>query len=225
METILDKYDLFIFDLDDTLVATEKYHYKAWINVLKNKIDVNFSITFDFFCEKFHSKDPESIKKYLMNELNLENFEDLINEKKNIYLSLLEENREFLRLMEGVEDFLNLIINNNKKFVIVSNSFKSNIDFFITKFPILGYSSKNYFREMFQYKKPNPECYLKVVSDFPNKKMIGFEDSITGIEALTKVKNITPIFINTPNYFYYNYIINNYQELITISNFMELKFN
>jgi transketolase len=222
MKNIINSYDLFIFDLDDTLVATEKYHYKAWMKVLKNKIDVNFSISFEYFCEKFHSKDPESIKKYLINQLNLENLEELIIEKKNTYLNLLEENKDFLKLIDGAEEFLKLIIKNNKKFVIVSNSFKCNIDFFMEIFPILSYSSKNYYREMFQNKKPNPECYLKVVNDFPNVRMIGFEDSITGIEALTKVKNITPIFINTPNYIYYHFIINNYHELVTIQNFKEL---
>ena len=222
MNNIIQNYDLFIFDLDDTLVATEKYHYRAWMNVLKRKIDINFSISFEYFCEKFHSKDPESIKKYLINQLNLENYEELINDKKNTYLNILEENKVYLKLIDGAEDFLKLIINNNKKFVIVSNSFKSNIDFFTQLFPILANSSKNYYREMFKNKKPNPECYLTVVNDFINYRMIGFEDSITGIEALTKVKSITPIFINTPNYIYYNFIVNNYHDLVTIKSYKEL---
>jgi len=27
----INDYDIFVFDLDDTLVKSEKYHYKAWI--------------------------------------------------------------------------------------------------------------------------------------------------------------------------------------------------
>jgi len=222
MKNIIEYYDIFIFDLDDTLVATEKYHYKAWMTVLKKRIDKNFSISFEYFCEKFHSKDPDSIKKYLINQLNLENYEQIIIDKKNTYLNILEQYRDDLKLIDGTENFLNLIIKNNKKFVIVSNSFKSNIDFFTELFPILANSSKNYYREMFTNKKPNPECYLFVVDDFPDCRRIGFEDSITGIEALTKVKSITPIFINTPSYIYYNFIINNYQDLVTIKSYREL---
>jgi beta-phosphoglucomutase-like phosphatase (HAD superfamily) len=35
MNNIFNKFDLFIFDLDDTLIQTEKYHYKAWLKTLK----------------------------------------------------------------------------------------------------------------------------------------------------------------------------------------------
>jgi len=222
MNNIIKEYDLFIFELDDTIITTENYHYSAWLKVLKNRIDINFSISFEYFCEKFHSKDPESIKKYIINQLNLENYDDIVIEKQNTYLNILEENINNLKLIDGLEDFLKLILKYDKKFVIVSNSFKSSIDFFINKFPILQKSSKNYYREMFSFKKPNPECYLKVIDDFPNTRKIGFEDSITGIEALVKSKLITSVFINTPKYIHYNYIINNYQNIIPITDYSEL---
>ena len=222
MNNIIKEYDLFIFELDDTIIKTEYYHYSAWLKVLKNKIDSNFSISFEYFCEKFHSKDPDSIKKYIVNKLNLENYDDIVLEKQKIYLSILNENRDNLKLMDGLENFLKLILKYNKEFVIVSNSFKSSIDFFLNHFPLLNKSSKNYYREMFINKKPNPECYLKVLNDFPNTKKIGFEDSITGIEALVKSELITVVFINSPKYIHYNYIINNYHNIITISDYSEL---
>ena len=222
MNNIIKEYDLFIFELDDTIIKTEYYHYSAWLKVLKNKIDSNFSISFEYFCEKFHSKDPDSIKKYIVNKLNLENYDDIVLEKQKIYLSILNENRDNLKLMDGLENFLKLILKYNKEFVIVSNSFKSSIDFFLNHFPLLNKSSKNYYREMFINKKPNPECYLKVLNDFPNTKKIGFEDSITGIESLVKSELITVVFINSPKYIHYNYIINNYHNIITISDYSEL---
>jgi hypothetical protein len=49
-----------------------------------------------------------------------------------------------------------------------------------------------------------------VVQDFPNLRMIGFEDSITGIHSITQVPNIKTYFINTPDYYHYNYIIETY---------------
>jgi transketolase len=222
MNNVIKEYDLFIFDLDDTIIKTEHYHYNAWLKVLKNKVDINFSISFEYFCEKFHSKDPESIKKYIVNQLNLENYNDIVIEKQNTYLNILNENINKLKLIDGLEDFLKLILKYNKKFIIVSNSFKSSIDFFLDNFPILKESSKIYYREMFTNKKPNPECYLKVINDFPNTKKIGFEDSITGIEALVKSKLITSVFINTPKYIHYNYIINNYPNIIPITDYSEL---
>jgi hypothetical protein len=72
---------------------------------------------------------------------------------------------------------------------------------------------------MFTCRKPNPECYLRVVSDFPNDRKIGFEDSITGIHAMTLVKEIDPIFINIPSYYYYDYIIKSYPKILVIENY------
>jgi len=222
MISIINKYDLFIFDLDDTLINTENYHYDAWIKTLKNNINNDFSITHDYFFSKFHTINKDGIKNYLTNELYLDDPNKVISEKNNIYIKLIQKESQNIKMVDGAEDLLELIISNNKKFVIVSNSLKSNIDFYSDLFPILKHSSKNYYREMFQNKKPNPECYLSVINDFPNERMIGFEDSITGIEALTQVKEITHVFINSPKYIHYDYIINNYNSITIIKNYFEL---
>lgn len=220
MYDIINNYDLFIFDLDDTLVKTEKLHYTCWSKVLQNKLGKSFNIDYGYFCSKFHSNQKDSIKNYLENELNINNYMDLINQKNIMYLDLLEQEKENLSLIDGCEELLLKIIQHNKQFVIVSNSLKSNIDFFSNLFPILKLSSKNYYREMFTNKKPNPECYLKVLSDFSHiKNIIGFEDSITGIQAMTSVPKIQTVFINTSDYYHYNYIINNYENLLLINDY------
>lgn len=221
MINIVKEYDLFVFDLDDTLIKTEYYHYNAWLKTLKNRLNRDFDLTFNFFISKFHSKDKDSINNYISNELGLEDLDSIIKEKADTYLNILNENLENIKMIEGANNLINLIIQYNKKFVIVSNSLKSNIDFFLNLFPILKNSSKNYYREILKNKKPNPECYLKVCEDFPYEKKIGFEDSITGIEALTQVKEITPFFINNNSYFYYNYITDNYN-VININNYNDL---
>ena len=220
--SLIDNYDLFIFDLDDTLIKTENYHYVAWLTILKEVKNENFNLDFNTFCSKFHSNKENNIKTYLLDELNITNYEKIIEKKNRLYLEIIIKESEKIELIEGVTDFLNKIINNNKKFVIVSNSLKNNVDFFTSVFPILQKSSKNYYRELFTNKKPNPECYLKVVDDFPNHKMIGFEDSITGIHAMTLVNSIDTIFINNKNYYYYDFIIKNYNINMTIINYVNL---
>jgi len=220
MYNIINNYDLFIFDLDDTLVKTEKLHYRCWKDVLQNKLGKSFDIDYSYFCSKFHSNEKDSIKNYLENELNINNYMELINQKNVMYLELLEQEKENLSLIYGCEELLINIINNNKQFVIVTNSLKNSIDFFSNLFPILKLSSKNYYREMFTNKKPNPECYLKVLDDFYHvENIIGFEDSITGIQAMTSVPKIQTVFINTPDYYHYDYIITNYKNLLLIKDY------
>lgn len=226
MYDIINNYDLFVFDLDDTLVKTEKLHYKCWMKVLKNKLGNSFNIEYPYFCSKFHSNKKDSIKNYLENDLNIKNYMDLINEKNVKYLELLEQEKDNLCLIDGCEELLINIIKNKKQFVIVSNSLKSNIDFFSNLFPILKLSSKNYYREMFLNKKPHPECYLRVLNDFAHiDNIIGFEDSITGMQAMTSVDKIQTVFINTPDYYHYDYIINTYDNILVITNYLQfLKF-
>ena len=214
IKTLIDQYDLFIFDLDDTIVKTEYLHYKAWKEIL----NINFS--YEFYCSKFHSTDQYSIKKYLENELNIQDYKNQIDKKSKLFYEIINKEKDSLKLIDGLEDLLNLIIVNNKKFVIVTNTLKLNLDFFITLFPILNNSSKNYYQEMFTFKKPNPECYLLVIKDFPEERKIGFEDSITGLHSLTQVKEIDPIFINNNQYYYYDYIKLNYKNIKIIENYL-----
>jgi len=212
----INDYKLFIFDLDDTLIKTEYIHYISWKTIL------NIDFNYNFYISVFHSNKKDNIKNYLINELKIDNYKDLIEKKNEFYINYINSNKNQISMIDGAELLLEYIISNNKEFVIVSNSPKIQIDFYCELFPILKKSSKNYYREMFINRKPDPECYLKVVSDFPNKKMIGFEDSITGIHSITQVHDIDTVFINSEHYFYYNYIIENYIFLLKITCYNEL---
>jgi len=217
------EYELYIFDLDDTLVKTEYYHYNAWITTIRNKLnDQTFILSFDQFCEIFHSKNITSIRDYIMNLLDIdyENFLLITDMKNKLYLSLLNDSYELLEMVDGVDQFLTNILKLHKKFVIVTNSPLNNLVFFLDRFPILKNASKLYYREMFKNKKPNPECYMMVDADYPNLKKIGFEDSITGILALLQVNSITPIFINNKTYVHYDTIITLYDKIYTIENYL-----
>jgi len=212
MDGLIEKYDLFIFDLDDTLVKTEKYHYEAWLKTLKEIVGKDFYIDYHFFCSKFHSMIENSIKIYLENDLKIseKEYDNIYNLKITNYLKIIEDNKKTIVLIPELDIFLNKIIASSKKFVIVTNTSKCNLDFYLDLFPILQQSSKTYYREMLIHKKPNPECYLKVEQDFPNLRKVAFEDSITGIHALSLIPSISIIFINSSDYYYYDYIIETY---------------
>jgi len=226
----INDYDIFVFDLDDTLVKSEKYHYDAWMLTLKDRLnDISFNLSFNDFCENFHSTDPNGIQKYIKKTLkildNVSNKEvsdkevsDIIKQKNETYLNLLKAGK--VEMIDGAELFLNEILNRGKQFVIVSNSPLSNINFFLECFPILKNSSKNYYREILKERKPHPECYQTVVKDFAHlNKKIGFEDSITGIMSLIPVSEIDPVFINNKSYIHYTKVIKTYPNLLIIENY------
>lgn len=210
MENIISKYDIFCFDLDDTIVKTEKYHYQAWLETIQENTNKDFYITFEEYCSIFHCIKENHIQNYLINTLHINNYEDIIKYKNQKYYKIIKDNKNKINMVEGCEKLINKILENNKKFVIVSNTLKEQIDFFSELFPILKKSTKNYYRELLKNKKPNPECYLKVIADFPNKKFVGFEDSITGIHAITRLPEIFTYYINNDMYVHHKYIIDNY---------------
>lgn len=220
MDININNYDLFIFDLDDTLVNTEYYHYTIWLETLRSFINNDFYFDFNFFCSKFHSNDLDGIKNYITNDLKLNIFELIINTKNEKFLNFIKTESHNIKLIDGVENYINHLLNNNKKFIIVTNNSKNILEFYLNLFPILQKSTKNYYREIFKIRKPSPECYLHVIKDFPTYKKIAFEDSITGIHALSQTHNeIDIVFINNENYYYYSYIIKNYKIKKYIKNY------
>jgi arabinose-5-phosphate isomerase len=203
-------YDLFVFDFDGTILDTEKHHCKAWNKSTKKNIPL-----IDYY-KYFHSLDKKYSRMYLNINHNIEinNFDELYSTKQKIYNEMIQEENENIQFIIGCYDLLEFIINNNKDFVIVTNTSIKNINIFKLKYPILNKALKIYTKEDFLVKKPNPECYLKIVNTYKNKKIIGFEDSLPGIHALYQVSDITPVYINNNNYYYNDYIKNKYSNII-----------
>ena len=209
MDIFINKFDIFIFDLNNTIVNVENYHYKAWLITLQNILGSEFIFSFDYFCDHFHPKDPESIKNFLSNKLNLWNYDEIMQQKNINYLNILKTNP--IKLINGFDILLKLIIDNNKKFIIVSDTYKDNIDFIINKFPILKLSSKIYYRELFN-RKFDKNIYNQIFHDWyiDYNKIIYFTYYIIVIDSLYN-KDIKLYYIN--NYIkdtYYNIIKNTY---------------
>jgi beta-phosphoglucomutase-like phosphatase (HAD superfamily) len=96
------------------------------------------------------------------------------------------------------------------------------IESILNIFPILQKAERLYYKELFTHKKPHPECYLRIASEFSNLSKIGFEDSLTGITALMQVPSITPVFINNSNYYNFDYIRKTYSGLKWIKSFSDI---
>lgn len=215
MDKILH-YDLFIFDFDGTILDTETYHCKAWNEAFCEFKKEPIELTMKQYHKYFHSLNMEDAKTILRVLYNIDNYDEIYQLKQTKYMNIILN--EDIGLIRGVNDFLKFIIDNDKKFVIVTNTSNKAIEIFKKKYPILNLC-KIYTKECFLNKKPNPECYLKVSNDYPCCKKIGFEDSLIGLDALYKVNSITPVLIYDKNYFYMDKMINTYKNIITLENF------
>ena len=214
----LNDYDLFVFDFDGSIMDTEKIHYKAWINTLQKNVCKNIFFDYGTYIKNFHTIDTSNKKKYLLMKYDIQNYDVLYELKQKEYNKLINENEIFL--VKGFEKIIEFIHNNNKKFVIVTNTSIKNINFFSEKYPIITKNiDKIYTKENFINKKPHPECYLKVINDYPNHKIIGFEDSLYGFHCLYQVDKIKPVYIYHDDYYYNEYIIKTYNNIIVCNDY------
>jgi arabinose-5-phosphate isomerase len=214
----LNYYDLFVFDFDGTIMDTEKFHYKAWINTLQTHIHNSIFFNYMEYIKNFHTIDVSNKKKYLLLKYDIQNYDTLYELKQIEYNKLINENE--ISLVNNFEKIINFIHENNKKFVIVTNTSIKNINFFSKKYPIITKNvDKIYTKENFIKKKPHPECYLKVINDYPNHKIIGFEDSLYGFHCLYQVDKIKPVYIYHDDYYYNEYIIKTYNNIIVCNDY------
>jgi D-arabinose 5-phosphate isomerase GutQ/beta-phosphoglucomutase-like phosphatase (HAD superfamily) len=225
LELILD-YDLFIFDFDGTLMDTEDIHHNVWIKALEqytNSEKGSIHLTKSDYYQYFHDLNKDVTKQFLRfhPQLHIENiyeiYETIYGIKQKLYREYLEKN--IVQFIKGADLFLQYLIDHKKKFIIVSNTSIRNLDIIKKNYPILEKAHKIYTKENFKNKKPNSECYIKISMEYQNEKKICFEDSLPGMEALYLVNNITPVFINNEEYYYTNYIIQHYPNIIHVKQF------
>ena len=196
----LDIFDLYLFDMDGTLVNTEHLHNRAYNKTLKF-FNINEELDFKTYCKYAHY-DDEYFKEHindLITKYNLNiNYNIFYIKKKEIFLNSVD----CIELMDGVESLLIKLFEKKISTCIVTHSDIDILNKIISNLPILKRIDKFITKNDYLHKKPHPECYIKALSLFPDvKNPIGFEDSYRGLIALTST-NITPVFISNRDYYY-----------------------
>lgn len=183
----IDHYQLFLFDFDGILVNTEELHYMAY---LKMCADRGFSLKWD---QKIYMSyalfSASGVKEGVYRELPALQKEEpcwdvLYNEKKRAYYELLQNRGP--SLMPGVSELLLALEKAGIKRCVVTHSPGEQIALIRKQHPVLSTIPEWITREHYSQPKPSPECYLKAISALkqPGDRIVGFEDSPRGLQAL-----------------------------------------
>ncbi|HEY2810967.1 MAG TPA: HAD family phosphatase [Rhabdochlamydiaceae bacterium] len=187
----IEQFQLFLFDFDGILVDTEYLHYSAYVKMCALR---GFSLEWDFehYCTIAH-RESQGIRKALLSQLPAlaaqePNWDALYAEKKKCYMQLLE-NSENLQLLPGVESLLRVLHERNIAHCVVTNSPREHIEMIRALLPSLQRIPHWITREDYTLPKPSPEGYQKALSlyPYPKEKVIGFEDTLKGFQALHAV--------------------------------------
>lgn len=197
----IHEFQLFLFDFDGLLVNTEEIHFKAYQNMCE-KYGFKLSWNFERYCEAAHYQ-AEGLKEQIYQSLpGLQqaepNWEILYSYKKSQVISLLESG---VQLMPGIETLLSALEQAKIKRCVVTHSSEALVKTVRQQHAILNTIPFWITREHYTHPKPHPEGYQVAIQKYAheNDKIIGFEDTPRGIEALLKTR-AKPVLIAPTSY-------------------------
>jgi beta-phosphoglucomutase len=170
----------FIFDMNGTMIDDMQYHTMAWNNILNN-LDANISL--EETKLQVYGKAEEMFERIFgrgkFSEIELQ---EIILQKELTYQN---EFRPHLKLIDGLDSFLQKAKARSIKLAIGTAALKTNVDYVLDELHLHDMFDAIVSAENVIASKPDPEVFLKCASLLnvsPNEAII-FEDSPMGIEA------------------------------------------
>jgi beta-phosphoglucomutase-like phosphatase (HAD superfamily) len=192
---ILD-FSVFVFDLDGVIINSEYIHYECYKQALHM---IHYDLDWNEYCKIHHSISNTFEKQFP------EKYKEIYSRKTELYKNRINE----IELLSGFYDFFNLLIQYGKHICIVTDASDEIFNKITDKFPFLKKSNIIITRNKTNKRKPNSECYLRVLNQLPsyieNHEIISFEDSYKGWTAASNVI-YNCVLVNDPSYIYYDTI-------------------
>lgn len=194
----VNNYHLFLFDFDGLLVNTEELHFAAFKELcLSRGFDLDWDLKRYF---KAAHLDPEGLKRetyQMFPKLYIQEpvWEVFYAEKKRFYQKLIEKGN--IKLLPGVAEILKYLDKAGIRRGVVTNSSKEQVDAIRKSLPLLNTIPHWITREYYQKPKPDPEPYkmaIKMLGKLGDK-VIGFEDTMRGLQALLGAGVERPVLI------------------------------
>ena len=173
------KYKAFIFDLNGTMIDDMAYHINAWHSIV-NGLGANLSL--ERVKEECYGKNEEVLERI---------FPGRFTEEKKTALGLEKEKQyrlEFkpqLKLIKGLDSFLENAYQAGVKMAIGSAAITVNIDFVLDGLHLRKYFDVIVGADDVTHSKPDPETYLKCAEklNIDAKDCLVFEDAPKGVET------------------------------------------
>lgn len=170
----------FIFDMNGTMIDDMQYHTMAWNSILNN---LNANISLEETKLQVYGKAEEMFERIFgkgkFSEIELQ---EIILQKELTYQN---EFRPYLKLIDGLDSFLQKAKARGIKLAIGTAALKTNVDYVLDELHLHGIFDAIVSVENVTFSKPDPEVFLKCASLLnvsPHEAII-FEDSPMGIEA------------------------------------------
>jgi HAD superfamily hydrolase (TIGR01509 family) len=173
----------FLFDLDGTLVNTDKVYYKAWEKILRA---YNIFLTDEIYRKYIYSNTDQYVKESLLQNIPI-SLADISKLKEDNFDEFIGE----IEVIDGAVEYIQKLRKHAHKIAIVTNSNRRNAENVLKTIGIDPYVDYLIIGSECAQPKPYPYPYLKAMESLkmPNKKCVIFEDSHNG---LISAKSVSP---------------------------------
>ena len=175
------KATAFLFDLNGTVIDDMHYHAAAWFDILNN--DLGAGLTWEEVKVQMYGKNDELlIRIFGDNHFSQERIKELSVEKERRYQQAYLPQ---LKLMDGLQQFLDQSKAAGIKMAIGSAAIPFNIDFVLTNLKLYKYFPVVVSADDVAISKPHLETFLRCAEllGVDAKDCIVFEDAPKGVES------------------------------------------
>jgi beta-phosphoglucomutase len=172
-------YKAFLFDLNGTMIDDMSYHIEAWHKLLN---DMGAGISLEETKLQCYGKNHEILERIFPGRFSEEEKRQISVAKETRYQ---KEYRPFLKLINGLDTFLERAYRGNIKMAIGTAAIMMNVDFVVEGLKLQKYFDVMVCADDVARSKPDPETYLtcaEKLNMIPGDCLV-FEDSPKGTEA------------------------------------------
>lgn len=212
---MLNKKELFIFDMDGVLLDSEPYWRQAQVELLS---EFKVTITVEDCIRYTMGKRIDDISKYWIARFNLDipqqRFSDLLLKRTAILISANAQARE------GIYQLIDLLTRHGIRIALATSSSRPIIAAVMDKLHLDDVFELTLSADTVVNGKPFPDIYLKVCQQLnvTPDKALALEDSLTGVTAAVRAQ-ITTIAIpekRSAEFDIADHVVENIQDVIEI---------
>lgn len=171
----------FIFDLNGTMIDDMQFHVKAWYHILNDELGAGMN--WEQVKSHMYGKNAELLVRVFGTEkFSIDEMNAISLEKEKRYQ---QEYRPHLRLIPGLQQFLEKAYAQKIPMAIGSAAIMFNIDFVLDNLGIRHFFQTIVSADDVIYSKPDPETYTKAARQLgvPASGCLVFEDAPKGVES------------------------------------------
>ncbi|MGC4036703.1 MAG: HAD family phosphatase [Chitinophagaceae bacterium] len=172
----------FLFDLNGTMIDDMSYHIRAWHRIFN---ELGAPLSLEQAKLECYGKNHEVLERVFPGRFKDEEKDKMsIDKEKQYQLEYAPE----MKLIDGLQEFLDTAYKNGIKMAIGSAAIMFNIDFVLEGLNIRHYFDSIVSADDVAISKPHPETYLRCAEQLnvSPENCIVFEDSPKGVEAAAR---------------------------------------